>query len=340
MVCIGFAFPGHPSSRLPRLRGVSTHPGIGTNEVISRHPKGCVIVIMTTQDGPPRGSRRAGWVNARAAGSSGSEHFDTRPFLKIRRGYLDVLAAGRRKNIIHGLIEIDVTELQRVLGEREVMGEPLSFTAALMHAVARAVDEDRILHAYRRRNRIILFDDVDINTQIEVDVSGQKIVQSLLIRAANRKSVEQLSREIRSGQQGNAAGERRYRGTLAFLSIPGPIRALLWTAVMSNPLWFKRFGGTVGMSSIGMFGPGGGWGIPIAPPTLMITVGGIATKPRYIDGSLQPRKMLDLTISVDHDLVDGAPAARFARRLADLVESADGLRSAPAADRSNPERSI
>jgi pyruvate/2-oxoglutarate dehydrogenase complex dihydrolipoamide acyltransferase (E2) component len=109
---------------------------------------------------------------------------------------------------------------------------------------------------------------------------------------------------------------------------------------MSNPLWFKRFGGTVGMSSIGMFGPGGGWGIPIAPPTLMITVGGIATKPRYIDGSLQPRKMLDLTISVDHDLVDGAPAARFARRLADLVESADGLRSAPAADRSNPERSI
>jgi pyruvate/2-oxoglutarate dehydrogenase complex dihydrolipoamide acyltransferase (E2) component len=50
--------------------------------------------------------------------------------------------------------------------------------------------------------------------------------------------------------------------------------------------------------------------------------------------------MLDLTISVDHDLVDGAPAARFARRLADLVESADGLRSPPAADRSNPERSI
>ena len=35
--------------------------------------------------------------------------------------------------------------------------------------------------------------------------------------------------------------------------------------------------------------------------------------------------MLDLTISVDHDIVDGAPAARFARRLAELVEQADGL---------------
>jgi pyruvate/2-oxoglutarate dehydrogenase complex dihydrolipoamide acyltransferase (E2) component len=64
-------------------------------------------------------------------------------------------------------------------------------------AVAKAVDEDRIMHAYRRRNRIILFDDVDINTQIEVEVSGQRIVKSLLIRAANRKSFEQLSPEIR-----------------------------------------------------------------------------------------------------------------------------------------------
>jgi pyruvate/2-oxoglutarate dehydrogenase complex dihydrolipoamide acyltransferase (E2) component len=77
--------------------------------------------------------------------------------------------------------------------------------------------------------------------------------------------------------------------------------------------------------AIGMLGPGGGWGIPIAPPTLMITVGGIATKPRYLNGQLEPRSLLELTISVDHDIVDGAPAARFARRLAELVEAAEGL---------------
>jgi hypothetical protein len=79
----------------------------------------------------------------------------TRPFLKIRKGYLDVLAAGRRKNIIHGLIDIDVRELRRVLREREAAAQPLPSTAALLYAVAKAVDEDRIMHAYRRRNRII-----------------------------------------------------------------------------------------------------------------------------------------------------------------------------------------
>jgi len=278
-------------------------------------------------------------VNAGAARSSGSDHFDTRPFLRIRRGYLDVLAAGRRKNIIHGLIEIDVTELQRVLGEREAAGEPLSFTAALMHAVAIAVDEDRILHAYRRRNRIILFDDVDINTQIEVDVSGQKIVQSLLIPAANRKSVEQLSREIRSGQQGNAAGERRYRGIgISQHSRPNPGPAVEGGDV--EPALVQAFRRDSRYELNRNVRPRWRLGHPDRPSDLDDHGRRDRDQPRYIGGSLQPRKMLDMTISVDRDLVDGAPAARFARRLAGLVESADGLRSPPAADRPKPERSI
>jgi pyruvate/2-oxoglutarate dehydrogenase complex dihydrolipoamide acyltransferase (E2) component len=256
---------------------------------------------------------------------AGGDGYQTRPFLKIRKGYTDLLAATKRKHIIHGLVEIDVTNAQQLMRRREAAGEDLSFTAFLIHAVARAVDEDRIMHAYRRRGRLILFDDVDVNTQIEAAVGGQRIVQSLLIRSANHKSVEQLSSEIRAGQHHSAQSGRRYRGALAFLSLPRPVRALTWRLVLRNPEWFKRLGGTVGISSVGMFGPAGGWGIPIAPPTLMITVGGIATKPRYVDGELQARELLDLTISVDHEVVDGAPAARFARRLAELIEQADGL---------------
>jgi pyruvate/2-oxoglutarate dehydrogenase complex dihydrolipoamide acyltransferase (E2) component len=53
----------------------------------------------------------------------------------------------------------------------------------------------------------------------------------------------------------------------------------------------------------------------------MITVGGIATKPRYVDGSLEPRELLDVTISVDHAVVDGATAAKFTRRLTGLLKS-------------------
>jgi pyruvate/2-oxoglutarate dehydrogenase complex dihydrolipoamide acyltransferase (E2) component len=35
--------------------------------------------------------------------------------------------------------------------------------------------------------------------------------------------------------------------------------------------------------------------------------------------------MLDLTVAFDHDVVDGAPAARFVKRLVELIESGYGL---------------
>jgi pyruvate/2-oxoglutarate dehydrogenase complex dihydrolipoamide acyltransferase (E2) component len=40
---------------------------------------------------------------------------------------------------------------------------------------------------------------------------------------------------------------------------------------------------------------------------------------------IEPRDCLSLTLSFDHDVIDGAPAARFAVRLAKLIESAAGL---------------
>ncbi len=57
----------------------------------------------------------------------------------------------------------------------------------------------------------------------------------------------------------------------------------------------------------------------------MVTVGGIGEKQAVVDGHSAVREYLSLTISVDHDIVDGAPAARFARRLTELIESGYGL---------------
>ncbi|BAK34324.1 hypothetical protein MLP_13100 [Microlunatus phosphovorus NM-1] len=41
-----------------------------------------------------------------------SATFETRPFLRIRHAYGDLLAAARTKDIIHGLVEIDVTDVR------------------------------------------------------------------------------------------------------------------------------------------------------------------------------------------------------------------------------------
>jgi pyruvate/2-oxoglutarate dehydrogenase complex dihydrolipoamide acyltransferase (E2) component len=44
-----------------------------------------------------------------------------------------------------------------------------------------------------------------------------------------------------------------------------------------------------------------------------------------VEGRIEPRQILNLTVVFDHDVIDGAPAARFARRLVELIESAYGL---------------
>jgi pyruvate/2-oxoglutarate dehydrogenase complex dihydrolipoamide acyltransferase (E2) component len=44
-----------------------------------------------------------------------------------------------------------------------------------------------------------------------------------------------------------------------------------------------------------------------------------------VEGRIEPREILNLTVAFDHDIVDGAPATRFTRRLVELIESGYGL---------------
>ncbi len=74
-----------------------------------------------------------------------------------------------------------------------------------------------------------------------------------------------------------------------------------------------------------MFGNGGGWGIPIAATSLALTVSGIEQMFKCIDSQFRVREMLSLTLSFDHDVIDGALAARFAARMKALIEAAHGL---------------
>ncbi|MBM3121546.1 MAG: 2-oxo acid dehydrogenase subunit E2, partial [Chloroflexi bacterium] len=58
-----------------------------------------------------------------------------------------------------------------------------------------------------------------------------------------------------------------------------------------------------------------------------VTIGGIESKAVLLDGQLLNREHLCLTVSFDHDIVDGGPAARFSQRFASLIRAGDGLSS-------------
>ncbi len=255
--------------------------------------------------------------------------FEVRPFPRERHDVVDALEVGVRRHMVHALLELDVTRARERL-RAGAPGERLSFTAFVVASLARAIDEDRRLHAYRDwRGRLVLFEEVDVVTLVESDVDRVAIPH--VIRAANRRTVREIHDEIRRVQAEPASSAQR-SGALARLSplVPGFVRRLFLRALRRNPRWLKRTAGTTIVTSIGMFGIGAGHLVGIVPlHTLGLTVGAITPKPAVVDGRIAPREVRAVTASIDHDVVDGAPAARFARRLREIVEGAEVLGAAP-----------
>ena len=250
--------------------------------------------------------------------------FHTVPFPVSRQPVLETLDTWGLKHPIHALLEVDVTRVRQLIREHAAQtGETLSFTAFIIACAGRAVEENRAVQAMRnRRNELVLFEDVDLSTIIEVTKGDHKYPVPHILRAVNRKTFKEIHAEIRKVQVA-ANGQRprsRRTGIRLLRRLPAFARRIFYRIASRNPLWMKKTVGTVALTAVGMFGQGSGWGIPIAITPLFITLGGIAEKPGVVHGRIEVREYLSLTLTFDHEIVDGAPAARFASRLKELIE--------------------
>lgn len=71
-------------------------------------------------------------------------------------------------------------------------------------------------------------------------------------------------------------------------------------------------GGTFTITNFGAVG--GEYATPIInyPETAILGLGAIKEKPRVVDGEVVPRKVMTLSLSIDHRVIDGATAGQFA----------------------------
>jgi hypothetical protein len=153
-------------------------------------------------------------------------------------------------------------------------------------------------------------------------LEGEKFPLAHVIRAANTRSFREIHEEIRAIQADpSSSPSLKMRDTVKwFLLAPGFVRDLFYRLIQKSPPQLKRQMGTVVLTAVGMFGKGAGWGIPTTHNTLGVTLGGIGQKPGVVDGRVEIREYLSVTLAMDHDIIDGAPGARFADRFRDLVE--------------------
>jgi pyruvate/2-oxoglutarate dehydrogenase complex dihydrolipoamide acyltransferase (E2) component len=252
------------------------------------------------------------------------DSYTCRPFPPGRTFFVDAMDVGGRKHCMHGLIEVDVSISRRRLREiKERDGEALSFTGFIVYCCARAVDQNKPVQAYRDwRNRLIVFDDVDVLVPVE-RVRGEHFTQAV-IRAANRKSVREISQEIREIQHGAqpAGGSQFFK---RYAALPGLLRRLFFRVIYSRPELLKQAAGTVMVTSVGMFGEGAGWGVAPVGHALTVTIGGTVRRPVVVQGQVEEREHACITVTLDHAVVDGAPAARFIAQLKELLARGSGL---------------
>ncbi len=261
------------------------------------------------------------------------ESFTVQTFLPTRVASIDVCEVGRKKHHILAFLELDVTQARETIHRLKAeTGQAVSFTAWIVKCVSIAASEYPEAHAvYLGRNRRAVFTGVDITVIVEREINGKRVPLPYVVRDTQTKSVQSISDEIRAAQSESMQGQVVLGARRASLAerlypwLPGLVRRLFWTMLLKSPGRMRATMGTISVTSVGMYGRASAWIVPITVYPLCLGLGTITKKPGVVDDTIRIREVLHTTVMLDHDVIDGAPAARFMSRLAELVESAHGL---------------
>lgn len=255
------------------------------------------------------------------------EGYRIEPLGPNRRMVAAASAVNRENSVIHLVTEADVSEARRLMaGHRDRTGERPSLTAYVVACLAGTLAEFPRFNAFRRGGRLVVLDDITISVLVERDIGGERVPEPVVIHGADRKAYRQIVGEIRTAQSAQAERLGAASGVPWIRFIPGfLLRAFVRIAARSISMQ-RRFG-VAGVTAVGMFGAGPAWLVPLTNATVTVAVGTLVDRPVLIDDRVELREHLCLTISFDHDIVDGAPAARFAARFGEMLASGDEVRS-------------
>jgi pyruvate dehydrogenase E2 component (dihydrolipoyllysine-residue acetyltransferase) len=185
--------------------------------------------------------------------------------------------------------ELDATELVR-LRERLQRDFALTITDLIVYAAARALRRHPALNASLDGDQVRHHASIHIGLAVALDEG--LIVP--VIRDADGKSLLEIASETRH------LAEQARSGTLR----PGQVT-----------------GSTFSITNLGRWGIDAFTPIVNPPEAAILGVGRIVEKPAAYRGSVALRQMLTLSLTHDHQLVDGAPAAAFLQTLTDFLET-------------------
>lgn len=232
-----------------------------------------------------------------------------------------------QKSAIHSFTEVDVTVPRQLIKSNfEKTGEKLSFTGYIVKCLAETIKQYPQFNSFIKGRKLVTLDDITISALTEREFDGEKIPEPVGIQQAQEKTYRQINDEIRAAQKNKNKKLGGLSNQTWIQFIPGfLLKTFVWLAER-NIKMAKRYG-KVAVTAVGMFTNEPIWFIPHGTATVLLTVGGIVKKQVYEDGKNTERELLCLTGSFDHNIIDGAPAARFMNQLIETIKSGHVIKS-------------
>lgn len=248
---------------------------------------------------------------------------------------IDIAAIGKQKHHVVALIEVDVTAgLAAIDRHNREPGPRISFSAWLISAIGSTLRNHETAAAYRAgKRRLLVFEDINVSMIVEKEINGRPVPIPLVIEKAQEKSAKQISEEIAAAKNKELTDAdivlHRKTGRLEklYYRLPGVLRRFVWRYFSAHPVLAYSKMGNVAFTSVGMMGRVNGWFIPFSIHPVCFGISAIVKKPVVAGEAVAIRDILKMTILLDHDVIDGAPMARFVSELAQNLES--GLNEHP-----------
>lgn len=185
---------------------------------------------------------------------------------------------------------------------------------------------------YNKR-KLICFSDINISILVEKEINNTRVPIPFVIEKTNEKSALDITMEIENVKnleltnKDIVLNKQTSQLERLYYQMPGFIRRVVWKLILGNPKFaFKKMGNCV-ITSVGMMGKINGWFVHKSVHPISFGVGSVLKKPVVINNIIKIRKILNMTVLVDHDVIDGAPMVRFLNDLTRYLENGEYINS-------------
>lgn len=258
--------------------------------------------------------------------------FSIQKIPRSRIATFDIFSIGLKKHHVAGLLEFDVTGSRKKLHDLRKQGISISFNGWLVKVIGSVLKQYPEAAAYRKgRRKLVVYNDINISILVEKTIGNRKVPIPLVIERTSEKSALQITAEIEDAKRQDLTAksmvlnrETTFSEGLYYM-LPGFLRRMIWRIMLGNPGFAYRKMGNAVITSIGMAGRVNGWFIHKSVHPVSFGVGSVLKKPVVIDGEVKVREILNMTILVDHDVIDGAPMVRLLNELTKAIESGDHI---------------